>query len=159
MKVVETNIAIAANGKSDHASLTCQLACIEFLDNLIRGTEKIAIDDIGLILEEYAKHLSYSGQPEVGDAFFKHLNDLQYNGTKVHRTTVTPNRDNRTGFNELPQNKMDPSDRKFLAVAHVSGATIVNALDNDWHENKHEIEELGIVVLQLCPEQGCTTRN
>jgi hypothetical protein len=38
------------------------------------------------------------------------------------------NDDEQTGFDELPVNSLDRSDRKFLAAALVSGATVINAI-------------------------------
>jgi len=155
MKVIETNVAISANGKNTHASLECQLACVLFLSDIVAKKEMIAIDELGLILEEYAKYLNYSGQPEVGDEFFKYLNDHQYYPQRVARVEVTPNDVEERGFDELPVNSMDPSDRKFLAVALVSEAIVVNALDSDWYENIEEINAMGVQVSQLCPEHAC----
>jgi predicted nucleic acid-binding protein len=159
MKVIETNVAISANGKNTHASLECQLACIVTLSDIVANKEIIAIDELGLILEEYARHLNYSGQPEVGDEFFKYLNDHQYYAQRVSRVEITPNNIQERGFDELPANKMDPSDRKFLAVAVVSQAVIINALDSDWHENIKEINKMGVKVTQLCPDHACKLRD
>lgn len=155
MKIVETNVAIAANGRGTHASLECQLACVDFLSDVVAKKGVVAIDDLGLILDEYARHLSYRGQPDIGDEFFKYLHDHQYYPDKVHRVTITPNNLQESGYDELPPNAMDPSDRKFLAVARKSGARVVNALDTDWHENIVEIEAMGVRVEQLCPAHGC----
>lgn len=155
MKVIETNVAIAANGRNTHASLECQLACVVFLSNIVAKKGLIAIDELGLILEEYARHLNYSGQPEVGDEFFKYLHDHQYYSQRVLRVNITPSDVRERGFDELPVNSMDPSDRKFLAVALVAGAEVINALDSDWHENIEEINEIGVEVSQLCPEHAC----
>lgn len=155
MKVIETNVAISANGKNTHASLECQLACVTFLSKVVARKEPIAIDELGLILEEYAKYLNYSGQPEVGDEFFKYLNDHQYYSDQVLRVQITPNNEPERGFDELPINSMDPSDRKFLVVALVSKGRVVNALDSDWHENIEAINEMGVQVAQLCPDHAC----
>ena len=46
----------------------------------------------------------------------------------------------------------DPSDRKFLAVAVVAKAVVLNATDSDWDEHAVLMEELGVKVSQLCPE-------
>ncbi|AUA73372.1 MULTISPECIES: hypothetical protein [Pseudomonas] len=154
MNIIETNVAIAANGRNTHACLECQLACVEFLENLVRGRERVTIDSTGLILSEYARHLNHSGQPSVGDEFFKYLHDNLYLERKVQMVNITENNDNGTGFDELPPNSMDPSDRKFLAVAIVSGAHIYNALDSDWAEHHEEIEAMGISVEQLCPQHA-----
>lgn len=61
--VVDTNIPVVANGGDQtHAGPHCQKACVEKLMYLVhRGT--VAIDDIGLILGEYANNLSRAGRP------------------------------------------------------------------------------------------------
>ena len=148
--VVDTNVAIVANGHDTHANEQCRLTCVETLERLTTN-EKIAMDDKGAILEEYARHLSYSGMPGVGDKFFKHIVDTHYKGTRVHTVTVTPCEDVRRGFEELPENTFDPSDRKFLAVAVVACAFVLNATDSDWHEQSALMERLEVDVRQLCP--------
>jgi len=155
--VIDTNVAIAANGRNTHACIKCQLECVEFLDSLtsVGSRKKIYLDDLDLLLNEYRPHLNFHGQPGIGDAFYKFLHDHKYSGRKVSLVSITLNSDTETGFDELPANSIDPSDRKILAIAVVSAAKIVNALDNDWHEKRNFLEDLGIDVIQLCPEHGC----
>lgn len=155
--VIDTNVAIAANGRKTHACTKCQLECVEFLESLTSATsrKKIYLDDLDLLLNEYKPHLNFNGQPGIGDAFYKFLHDHKYSGQKISLVSITPNDDTETGFNELSVNSIDPSDRKILAIAVVSAAKIVNALDNDWHEKRDFLEDLGIDVIQLCPEHGC----
>ncbi|MCY4636784.1 MAG: hypothetical protein OXG04_20165 [Acidobacteria bacterium] len=95
--VVDTNVAMAANGRETHADARCQLACVERLKSLAAG-EVVAIDDRGLILDEF-----------------------------------------------------DRSDRKFLAVAVVGEAVVLNATDSDWHEHAALMDSLEVEVTQLCP--------
>lgn len=154
--VVETNVCIAANGRSTHANVTCQLACVEFLERLVshKSRDQIFLDDSGLILDEYKKHLHYKGQPGVGDVFFKYLHDHMYVSDKIMLVHVSQLEDEQRGFLELPVNRFDKSDRKFLAVALVGKATVVNALDTDWHEQAAFINFLSVPVKQLCPIYG-----
>ncbi len=155
--VIDTNVAIAANGRRTHACSKCQLECVEFLEGLtsIRSRKKIYLDDLDLLLNEYKPHLNFHGQPGMGDAFYKFLHDHKYSEKKVSLVTVTPNDDGETGFNELPPNSIDPSDRKILAISVVGAAKIINALDNDWHEKREFLTDLRVDVIQLCPEHGC----
>ncbi|MDC9727749.1 MAG: hypothetical protein PSN04_00275 [Methyloprofundus sp.] len=148
--VIDTNVAIVANEKSEHASIDCELNCIELLEQCTDLT--IALDDIGLIMDEYSKHLSYAGQPGVGDMFFKYLYDNQYANNKITHHTITQIEAENQGFQELPPNNFDPSDRKLLAVAVVADACVVNATDSDWAENIDLLNQLNISVHQLCPE-------
>ena len=53
---------------------------------------------------------------------------------------------------ELHPNSLDRSDQKFLATAVVADATILNAVDNDWHTHHALIQDLGVLVRELCPQ-------
>ena len=151
--VVDTNVAIAANGRETHADMPCQLVCIEKLEHVVEQGI-VALDDTGSILEEYGNRLRFSGRPGVGDAFFKHVFDYQYQGGLVRRIEVTPSDDDRRGFEELPENTFDRSDRKFLAVAVAAEAVVLNATDSDWGEHEALMDGLGVEVDQLCPQHA-----
>lgn len=155
--VVETNVPIAANGRDTHASFACQYTCIEFLKELVspESAKSIILDEQGLIIEEYRSYLNHRGQPGVGDIFFKYLHDHMYLGEKIILLPITPIVDESRGFEELPVNQIDKSDRKFLALAIVANANITNALDTDWHEQTVFIDSMRIQIDQLCPEHGC----
>ena len=150
--VVDTNVAIVANGRSPQADAPCQLACVQRLREVV--SQLIAIDDLGHIMREYAKHLSYAGQPGVGDMFFRHVFDNQYRRERVRRVQITPSFDEDRGFEELPPNSFDPSDRKFLAVASAARAVVLNATDSDWHEHEALLDSLSVEIHQLCPEHA-----
>ena len=102
-------------------------------------------------MNEYKGYLSFSGSPGVGDKFFKHIVDNQWQ-KKVKRVTITESSDPTRGFKVLPSNTFDLSDRKFLAVAVVSGATVINAIDSDWTKNKMLMSQVGVRVEELCPQ-------
>ena len=119
--------------------------------------EALTIDDLGLILAEYKKRLHFSGMPGVGDAFFKHVFNNQYREEHVRRIDITRSDDARRGFEELPENAFDPSDRKFLAVSVVAEAVVLNATDSDWAEQDALMNRLGVEVTQLCPRYASKT--
>ena len=156
--VVDTNVAIVANGRETEVDARCQLTCVERLKALA-SQEVVAIDDGGSILEEYKRRLNFSGMPGVGDAFLKHVFNYQYQDHRVRRVVVTPSENDRRGFEELPENAFDPSDRKFLAVAVVANAVVLNATDSDWAEHKTLMDSLGVEVTQLCPRYTSKTRR
>ena len=151
--VVDTNVAVVANGRQTHADLQCQALCVEKLRSVV-AEEVVAIDHDGAILQEYQSHLNFSGMPGVGDMFFKHVFNFQYRGDRVRRIAITPSADDRRGFEDLPENTLDRSDRKFLAVAVVADAVVLNATDSDWREHEQLIETLGVEVDQLCPQHA-----
>jgi hypothetical protein len=106
-------------------------------------------------MEEYSKYLSYAGQPGVGDMYFKYLHDNQHAEKKIYTVNITALDDDSRGFDELPINKLDRSDRKFLATAVVAQAIIVNATDSDWAGQNELLKTVNIELKQLCPEHSC----
>lgn len=151
--VLDTNVAVAANGRDTHADISCQLACVKRIRTLI-DEGILGIDDKGLIVQEYADRLNFSGAPGVGDVFFRYVFDQQYREDRIRRVAVHPSSDAGRGFEELPANDFDSSDRKFLAVAVVADAVVLNATDSDWKEHAGLMDELGVHVEQLCPQHA-----
>jgi len=148
--VVDTNVAIVANGRNTHADLVCRRQCVEMLEDLCKS-HAVVLDDRYRILGEYRGHLNFSGAPGMGDVFFKHVLNHMHDGKSVRIVPITPCTDECRGFTELPKNRLDPSDRKFLAVAVVAQAEILNATDSDWSEREALTSDLGVSVRQLCP--------
>lgn len=67
---------------------------------------------------------------------------------------INDSSDDRRGFDELPENTLDRSARKFLAVAVAADAVLLNATDSDWGEQATLIRKLGVTVDQLCPQHA-----
>lgn len=153
--VIDTNVPVVANRRHPKASVECILACIAELTEH-RGERKVLIDNQGLILEEYRRQLSLSGQPGVGDEFFKWLWDNQGNPRHCRRVAVTLLEDGT--LEEFPQDPLlaefDVNDRKFVATAIASKEEppILNASDTDWWDHKERLKFHGIQVRFLCPE-------
>ncbi len=150
---MDTNVPLVANGRAPQASHDCVSACIDALLR-IRENSRLLLDDRGLILDEYRQHLSPSGQPGSGDAFFKWLWNNQGNAVQCRRVDITP--DDKRGFAEFPDDpkleRFDKSDRKFVAVALASGgaAQILNATDTDWWIHRTALARNGVRVEFLC---------
>ena len=155
--VVDTNVAVVANGKTPQASADCVLACIQELTEA-RDQRILLLDDHGLILEEYRKYLSPSGQPGLGDAFFKWLWDNQANTEHCRKVAITPIGANGKGFVEFPDDpeleRFDRSDRKFVATVLSDGgnAPVVNASDTDWWIYRDALQRNGVTIHFVCPE-------
>lgn len=149
-RVADTNVLIVANGRDTHADDRCQLNCIIAIDQ-IRADGIAALDDGGLIMDEYETYCNHSGSPGVGDVFFKYLFDNQYAQSRVTLVVISPIEDPERGFGELPENSFDRSDRKFMAVAVAGPATVINATDSDWSEHADLMDRLAVTVEQLCP--------
>lgn len=154
--VIDTNVPVIANGRGTHAGLNCVLACIEALSS-VRSNGPVLLDDHDLILEEYRGHLSYAGQPGLGDAFFKWLWENQANPNHCRRVPITPVGPPRY-FAEFPEDPeldgFDADDRKFVATAVSSGERprILNASDTDWWQHHTALERNNVLVTFTCPE-------
>ncbi|MCZ0941735.1 MAG: hypothetical protein OXJ53_01615 [Gammaproteobacteria bacterium] len=153
--VVDTNVAIVANGEADKKGklpdLRCQTGCVAKLREVVdSGT--VAIDDKYAILREYHKHLSArsgrSEEPKPGSVFFKSV--LQ-SSCPVHCVSVGAGEDDSWGIDALRHSTFDRSDRKFLAVAVAVGGVVVNATDSDWREHRSLMDGLGVEVQEVCP--------
>jgi hypothetical protein len=146
--VVDTNVAIVANGRAGH-SVSCRLAALRFLDALIRDG-RIVLDLAGAIQEEYRRNLSPSGEPGVGDRFFQVI--LQSAPSRVERIELA--RDEVGKYVDFPEDPrlatFDQSDRKFAAAARKAAVPVANAVDSDWLHHLTALEENGIAVEFVC---------
>ncbi|GAB4421675.1 MAG: hypothetical protein Kow00106_18700 [Anaerolineae bacterium] len=159
--IVDTNVPVVANRRSEQASLECVYACAHQLKQITREG-KLVLDDRWLILREYMRQLSPSGQPGVGDAFLKWVLNNIANPTRIEAVSITPinphDSDDRTDFREFPDDPaladFDRSDRKFVAVcvAHPQHPPILNATDRDWWNFREALSVHGIRVEFLCEE-------
>ncbi len=153
--VVDTNVAVVANCQTEQASEMCIERCIDALQSF-PSEACLFLDDRGLILDEYRKHLKFSGQPGVDDAFFKWLWDNQANEAHCRKVPITLHDDR--GFEEFPDDpklaQFDRDDRMFVAVALASGThpTVMNASDRDWWIYRKALKRCGVAVTFLCPE-------
>ncbi len=160
--VVDTNVTVVANGKADHVELKCMFTCIDSLEQ-IRKNHRLLLDDKHLILKEYQKNLSPSGQPGPGDAFFKWVWDNQENPKYCQKVCVTPNEDRC--FAEFPDDprlsRFDRDDRIFVAVAlaSITNPTVLNASDTDWWDHHDALKEHGVKIKFLCRELMKKTKS
>jgi hypothetical protein len=152
-RIVDTNVLIVANHKAPQASPECVLSCVQYLNNL-RKSDILVIDSDWLIIGEYQRKNSDSGQPGVGDAFLKWVLTNRTNPKHCEQVHITQRAEN--DFAEFPRSQslagFDPSDRKFVAVAltHPQRPAIANAVDSDWRNYEHALAEHGIKIDFLC---------
>jgi hypothetical protein len=156
--VVDTNVAVVANGKADHVNNSCVKKCVASLKKIVDGSCLLSVDDDNRIYKEYERNLSPSGEPGVGDEFFKWFNDNQWNYEYIEKVHITPRDDDYTDFEEFPRGNnlkgFHSKDRKFVAVALASERkpTILNASDRVWWEYREALEACGCKIKFLCPE-------
>lgn len=158
--VMDTNVPIIANlatqpDLDSDVPDCCIRECRLHIKKITEKGCRLVIDDAGEIFREYIHNLSSTGQPRIGYAFVKWVNDHQWNPSKVDRVQITQN---GSSYEEFPAhhelNNFDPSDRKFVAVAnaHSEKPPILQATDSKWWGWNDALAEVGITVHFLCRE-------
>lgn len=156
LSVVDTNVPLTANEEAD-ATPDCVFECIKALQYIMEDGH-IVLDETWLIVKEYMNKLSSTGQPGIGDMFLKWVLTNQSNPTRCTCVPITPT-DDHLSFEEFPDHPdladFDISDRKFVAVsvAHGEYPPILQALDSKWWGWKDALDDCGICVRFLCPEE------
>jgi hypothetical protein len=159
--VIDENVPIVANDNvrrvriAPQADDACRLACIRMLRKIVKSG-LVVVDTAGEVIDKYRSQLQYRGQPGVGDAFYKHVVDHQFNQKKVRQTLVLKH--DERGFEDFPAAEelatFDRSDRIFIALALASpeSAEILNALDSDYSEHGEALTNVGVKVREICPQ-------
>lgn len=162
--VVDTNVAVVASRRAPQAGLACILACVDALEQ-VKLEGKIVLDDQFRILGEYMKNLSPSGQPGVGDAFFKWVWQNQANVERCERVAIHPRGNDGEDYIEFPSDfslrSFHSDDRKFVAVALGSknNPEVLNAVDQDWWDYRTALEHCGVRIKFLCPPKHNSRGN
>jgi len=144
--VVDTNVWVVAAGRAA-VGAACETTCISALSDLAeRGT--LAVDMDHQILGEYHSNVPPGTLPDV---LLRGM--LRVAGRVEYRQC----RWERAGVAVVPDclRDLDPSDRKFAAVAltYMPPAPILNATDTDWQQCAAGVREAGLAVRELCPDE------
>ena len=160
--VVDTNVVVVANGKSQQASATCVLTCVERLQQIMDGEVKLVLDDGRRILDEYMRNLRSSGA-DVGDRFLRWL--LINKDMYCDFVSITPIEGSENEFHEFPTDpalaNFDPADRKFIAVAiaHSDQPPILQAVDSVWWNYRDTLKQNGVTIDFVCEDDIRTILN
>jgi hypothetical protein len=157
--IVDTNVPLVANGESD-SSPDCQERCVDALLRITGGHVRIAVDDAGLIVEEYGNKLSASTQG-VGSQFLLWVYQHQWDPERAERVPITRDEgsEDECDFAEFPRSpalgSFDRSDRKFVAVAaaHPNKPPILEAADAKWIGWAPALADAGVTVEFLCEDE------
>lgn len=148
-RVIDSNVAIVANGRSTNAGPKCRAASIDALAGILREGQ-IVIDAAGEMVDEYRRYCSPQGQPGIGDLFFREVL-MNYAG-RVERIDLIKRPDG--SFVDFPDDQalktFDLSDRKFAAAARKVGIPVVNSTDSDWLEHRDALARNGVKVEFVC---------
>ena len=158
MVIVDTNVAVVANGKSEQASEECVDTCIGRLEQIIRGETKLVLDADWIILDEYSRNLNSSGKPGTGDRFLVWCLRNWTIPEQCDLVPITPIEGAETEFQEFPTDleleNFDPADRKFVAVAvaHCEKPPILQALDSGWLNFRDALSQHDVKVEFICED-------
>ena len=155
MVVVDTNVVVVANGRSEQASSDCVETCGERLEEIMRGEVKSVLDNRWIILREYMQNLRSNGA-DVGDRFLGWL--LVNKDERCDLVPITLVDGSENEFEEFPDdpalNDFDPADRKFIAVAcaHLKRPPILQAVDSKWLDFRNAFLRNGVTVEFICED-------
>ncbi|MDE0185310.1 MAG: hypothetical protein OXP71_07605 [Candidatus Poribacteria bacterium] len=155
---MDTNVAKVANGReeSPQASPKCVNTCINRLERIVRGEEKLVLDNKWKIMSEYRDNLRSSGEPGAGDRFFLWV--LRRKDTECVSVPITPVDGLENEFREFPDDpaldSFDRDDRMFIAVAlaHTAKPPILQAVDTQWWQFRDALRENGVTVEFICED-------
>ena len=155
MVVVDTNVVVVANGRSEQASSDCVQTCGDRLEEIMRGEEKLVLDNRWIILREYMQNLRSNGA-DVGDRFLGWI--LVNKDDRCDLVSITSVDGSDNEFQEFPDdpalNDFDLADRKFIAVAraHPRNPPILQAVDSQWWDFRDTFRRNGIIVEFICED-------
>ena len=157
MIVVDTNVAVVANGESPQASPNCVNICINRLKRIMGGEIKLVLDENRIILDEYSRNLYPNGN-NVGDRFLKWCYRNRTNPEQCELVSITPAAHLENEFEEFPKDpelaNFDLDDRKFVAVAHKhpEKPPILQAVDSQWLDFRDVLSRHGVTVEFICED-------
>ena len=168
--IIDTNVIVVANGKSaaPQATEECVIRCRARLAEILRGYERVLLDDKKRIIQEYKNNLNQKGRG-FGDQFWQELVRRMYrygnNQEKVIIVPITSLAGNGTDFEEFPNEDTSlrdfhKKDRKFVAVALAyqrdSGqeVPILKAEDSGWEEFRDALAAHGVRVDAICEDRS-----
>jgi hypothetical protein len=159
--IIDTNVIFVAEGKHN-VSFECFKNCIEIIKGIKNGQFRISLDNRGFILREYI--INFQNTQGIGMELviwlFRHQHQHSY------CLLVDPQPQDGTGenFALFPQDPLlasfDRADRKFVATAIAAQhalegqpVPIVNATDSDWCNYLEVLQQNGVHLYFICPEQ------
>ena len=156
--IVDTNVAVVANGGFEKASEGCKQICVDRLQQVSKGEVRLVLDDKRRIIEEHRGNLSPYGQPGVGDAFLKWVETNWTNPERCDLVSTTSVEGLENEYEEFPDEPalaaFDRDDRKFIAVAlaHPEKPPILQATDTQWWDFRDALNRNGVTVEFICED-------
>ena len=163
--IIDTNVMVVANGKAaaPQARCKCITRCRARLAEILRGSERVLLDDKKRMIQEYKNNLNAKGRGH-GDRFWQELvRRMWREQEKFIRVCITSLAGNETDFEEFPNDdaslkNFHKKDRKFVAVALAyqrdtgQESPILKAEDSGWEEFRSALAVHGVRVDSICEE-------
>ena len=161
--IIDTNVMVVANGKASapQARCKCITRCRVRLAEILRGSERVLLDDKKRMIQEYKNNLNAKGRGH-GDRFWQELvRRMWREQEKFIRVRITSLAGNGTDFEEFPNDDASlkdfhKKDRKFVAVVlayqrdHGQEVPILKAEDSGWEEFRSALAAHGVRVDSIC---------
>lgn len=161
-KIVDTNVCILSNRRNGE-NLQCASKCATEIKKVV-SNGILVIDSGDVVFGEYKTYLSFSGEPGMGDLFFKWLVDNRCKPNRVVHVELTPHPERDGEFVEFPKDPelegFDRGDRVFVALAcvHPDHPAILNAVDSDYWHYRDQLTRNGVNVMHVCGHEHYKAR-
>ncbi|MCT1545380.1 MULTISPECIES: hypothetical protein [Kocuria] len=155
-RVIDTNVPLVVKFRADSPGELVD-ACEDIIMKIMTEELPVVTDLAGEIIEEYFHKMSHA-ENSLADLFAKYVHDFRWQWGEKYMPDIEPDgvAENSYGVLGGDDVQIDPSDRKFVAVAKVSGASIVQARDTKWLDWK-EILTRHNVKVEYAHEQSLRT--
>lgn len=133
IRVIDTNVPLVVKFEEDYPRElveACEDIIMEILDNRI----PVPVDAGGEIVAEYFHQMTRGGRTDLADLFARYVHDECWSWDERVRPDIDPDPETEHRYGALGGDdaEIDPSDRKFVAVAKLADAPIVQATDTKW---------------------------
>ena len=152
--VVDTNVWVKVDEEvaemETEEEKQCIIASQSWLEQFISSDDRLVVDSFATyaVMTEYRRNVRRGG---VAENLLNELTGRLYGRLVEKKIELDKN-----GIAILPPpfHLSDPEDRKYVAVAVQCQpfATIYNATDADWAEDRKILTEHGLTIYELCPD-------
>lgn len=147
IRVIDTNVPLVVKFHAENPNELVE-ACEDILIEILRDRIPVPTDAEEEIVAEYFHQMSRSGQPGLADQFAKYVNDERWLWEPALRPEIGPDLVEEHVYAVLGGDdaEIDPSDRKFVAVAKVTRSPVVQARDTKWLDWGAVLARHGVTV-------------